>query len=80
MEWVKLNFYTSNLNDQMELLGVFVRLVREQMSQIWDKEIVQKVQGMKNDSNRDLMKNTTHDGLSGLASKNPAPEQDMAIN
>lgn len=57
-----------------------MRLVREQMSQIWDKEIVQKVQGMKNDSRRDSTTNSQHGGLSNFGSKNATPDQDMAMN
>jgi hypothetical protein len=57
-----------------------VRLVREQMSQIWDKEIVQKVQGMKNDSRRDSTNNSRQSGLSNFGSKNAMQDQDMAMN
>jgi hypothetical protein len=57
-----------------------VKLVREQMSQIWDKEIVQKVQGMKNDSRRDSTNNSRQSGLSNFGSKNAMQDQDMAMN
>lgn len=57
-----------------------MRLVREQMSQIWDKEIVQKVQGMKNDSRRDSTNNSHQGGLSNFGSNNAMQDQDMAMN
>lgn len=49
-EWIKLNFYAYNPHQQINLIGIFVKSVRDHVSVIWDQQIVQKVQTMKNNS------------------------------
>lgn len=63
-QWTKQNIYSYNPQQQMHLLSVFVKSVREQMSFIWDQKIVQKVKNMKVDSRKsssiDTESNKTH--------------------